>query len=131
MAQNAENFGTNRVVLDDANEPILTVFVRGEAEPRLVLDLSGVLRSGDGVTAPSADFDVPGTLTADNIGTGSILTTYVIVGGNVYWSSGAGDPEGELVAVVGSLYSRTDGGTGTTLYIKETGTGDTGWVAVA
>lgn len=43
--------------------------------------------------------------------------------------SGSGSPEGVLTAVVGSLYTRTDGGTGTTLYVKETGTGNTGWVA--
>ena len=43
--------------------------------------------------------------------------------------SGAGSPEGVVTAVVGSLYTRTDGGAGTTLYVKETGTGNTGWVA--
>jgi hypothetical protein len=29
------------------------------------------------------------------------------------------------------LFLRTNGGTGTTLYIKESGTGNTGWVAVS
>lgn len=43
--------------------------------------------------------------------------------------SGAGTPEGSQTASPGSLYLRTDGGAGTTLYIKETGTGNTGWVA--
>lgn len=45
------------------------------------------------------------------------------------WTTGAGSPEGALVAPVGSLYTRTDGGAGTTLYVKESGTGNTGWVA--
>lgn len=45
------------------------------------------------------------------------------------WTSGAGTPEGVISAVVGSLYTRTDGGAATTLYVKETGTGNTGWVA--
>jgi hypothetical protein len=45
------------------------------------------------------------------------------------WSSGTGSPEGVVTASVGSLYSRTDGGAGTTLYVKETGAGNTGWVA--
>lgn len=45
------------------------------------------------------------------------------------WTSGAGTPEGSLSAAVGSMYTRTDGGAGTTLYIKESGTGNTGWVA--
>lgn len=45
------------------------------------------------------------------------------------WTSGAGTPEGVLSAPVGSLYTRTDGGASTTLYVKESGTGNTGWVA--
>jgi hypothetical protein len=31
-------------------------------------------------------------------------------------------------APVGSLYSRTDGGAATTLYVKQSGAGNTGWV---
>ncbi len=49
--------------------------------------------------------------------------------GAVFWSSGAGSPEGVVTAPVGSLYSRSDGGTGTALYVKETGSGNTGWAA--
>jgi hypothetical protein len=49
--------------------------------------------------------------------------------GATEWTSGTGSPEGVLTAVVGSMWMRTDGGTGTTLYVKETGTGNTGWVA--
>lgn len=49
--------------------------------------------------------------------------------GAVRWTSGSGTPEGSLTAPVGSLYTRTDGGAGSTLYIKESGTGNTGWVA--
>ena len=49
--------------------------------------------------------------------------------GNVIWSSGAGTPEGSITAPVGSMFSRTDGGSGTSLYVKESGAGNTGWVA--
>lgn len=45
------------------------------------------------------------------------------------WTSGSGSPEGVVPASVGSLYTRTDGGAGSTLYVKESGTGSTGWVA--
>lgn len=45
------------------------------------------------------------------------------------WYRGSGSPENVVPAVVGSLYSRIDGGAGTTLYVKESGTGNTGWVA--
>jgi hypothetical protein len=43
--------------------------------------------------------------------------------------SGSGSPEGVVTAPVGTLYLRDDGGAGTTLYVKESGTGNTGWIA--
>lgn len=46
-------------------------------------------------------------------------------------SSGTGTPEAVVTAPVGSLFLRTDGGTGTTVYRKESGAGNTGWVATA
>ena len=49
--------------------------------------------------------------------------------GGPRWRSGAGSPEGAVSAPVGSLWTRTDGGASTTLYVKESGTGNTGWVA--
>lgn len=49
--------------------------------------------------------------------------------GSPIWTSGSGSPEGAVTAPVGSLFTRTDGGAGTTLYVKESGTGNTGWVA--
>lgn len=42
---------------------------------------------------------------------------------------GAGTPEGVVTAPVGTLYIRTDGGAATTLYVKESGAGNVGWVA--
>jgi hypothetical protein len=45
------------------------------------------------------------------------------------WKTGAGSPEGVVTAVVGSLYTNTLGGTSTTLYVKTSGIGNTGWVA--
>jgi hypothetical protein len=47
----------------------------------------------------------------------------------VKWTSGAGTPEGAVTAPVGSLFTRTDGGASTTLYVKESGSGNTGWIA--
>jgi len=42
---------------------------------------------------------------------------------------GFGTPEGTVASGVGSLYQRLDGSTSTTLYVKESGTDNTGWVA--
>lgn len=43
--------------------------------------------------------------------------------------SGSGSPESAVTGNVCDLYLRTDGGASTTMYIKESGTGNTGWVA--
>jgi hypothetical protein len=42
---------------------------------------------------------------------------------------GTGSPEGAVTASVGSTFSRTDGGAGTSFYVKESGSGNTGWIA--
>jgi len=42
---------------------------------------------------------------------------------------GTGSPETVVTAPVGTLFLRTDGGAGTTLYVKESGAGNTGWIA--
>jgi len=42
---------------------------------------------------------------------------------------GAGSPEGVITAGIGSIYQRTNGGANTSIYVKESGTGNTGWVA--
>jgi hypothetical protein len=50
------------------------------------------------------------------------LSTFTIQGGN-------NTPEGAVTASVGSIFMRVNGGAGTTLYVKESGSGNTGWVA--
>lgn len=49
--------------------------------------------------------------------------------GEIKFNISTGSPEGVLTAAVGSLYLRSNGGANTTLYVKESGTGNTGWVA--
>jgi hypothetical protein len=49
--------------------------------------------------------------------------------GVALWTSAAGSPEGVVTAAIGSLYTNRTGGAGTTLYVKESGAGNTGWVA--
>lgn len=44
--------------------------------------------------------------------------------------TGSGSPEGSVTAPLCSLYLRTNGTTSNTLYVKERGTGNTGWVAM-
>lgn len=46
--------------------------------------------------------------------------------GRFFW--GTGTPEAAVTAPVGSIYLRLNGGAGTTLYVKESGAGNVGWV---
>lgn len=47
----------------------------------------------------------------------------------VFDSFGSTSPEGSVTASPGSTYRRTSGGSLTSFYVKESGTGNTGWVA--
>lgn len=43
--------------------------------------------------------------------------------------TGIGSPESAVAAGIGSIYMRQDGGASSSVYVKESGTGATGWVA--
>lgn len=96
----------------------------GVLEFRTVVDgtEAGRLRIGAGAYTKADDaHDMgPGTINAE-------VAVYLNAG--PFWSSGTGSPEGAVTAPVSSLYSRTDGGAGTSLYVKESGSGNTGWIA--
>ena len=57
----------------------------------------------------------------------AVVSTSTVTASN--FKRGTGSPESVVTGVVGDIYTRTDGGAGTTLYVKESGTGNTGWVA--
>jgi len=48
---------------------------------------------------------------------------------SLYDRFGSGSPESVVTAPIGAVYHRTDGGANTSLYVKESGTGNTGWIA--
>ena len=55
-------------------------------------------------------------------------TGAMTVAGGAIIMAGTGTPEGSKNAPVGSIFLRIDGGASTTLYVKQSGTGNTGWV---
>lgn len=77
--------------------------------------------ANNGALTVADDADIAGGLDVD----GSITLNSTA---GVY--HGTGSPEGVQVAAVGSLFLRTNGGSGTTLYVKESGSGNTGWTAM-
>lgn len=78
-----------------------------------------------------------GTAPVNDLGTGTVMVGALDTGlrlirklGNgIIEATGNGSPAGVLAAPKGSTYRRADGGAGTCLYVKESGTGTSGWVA--
>lgn len=92
------------------------------------------LASLSGVLRVSARYLNPFSI--DTTSLGQATTRYTSVYSAKYMFSatvgvfcGDGSPEGFLAAGVGSTYQRLDGVLNMTFYVKETGTGNTGWVA--
>lgn len=86
----------------------------------------------------TVDYDARILATGGSATQGSGDITYVaanhvfmgrVVVGTATLTTGAGSPQGVITAPPGSLYTNTSGGSGTTLYVKESGTGNTGWAA--
>lgn len=76
------------------------------------------------------DVTVSGSRVIDNEIIGARSIRYAMgATGQLVETSGPGTPEGVLTAAPGSTYRRTDGGAGATLYVKESGSDATGWVA--
>jgi len=139
----------NKLVLENSpsNTPLLSGdFVLNrvginvhQAAPTVTLDINGTdavkLPSGTTAQRPTATNGQirhnSTTSQIEGVRNGSAFESFVMgsVPATLTISGGAGTPEGVVTAVVGSMYLRTDGGAGTTLYIKETGTGNTGWTA--
>jgi hypothetical protein len=72
---------------------------------------------------------VDGTATGHSKGLGTInIKDKIYFNGGIMVAHGSGTPEGALTAPVGSTFHRSDGGAGTSYYVKESGTGNTGWV---
>ena len=66
---------------------------------------------------------------SDKIRVGTTTPTLEMGSGGPIIVSGSGTPESAVTADVGSIYMRTDGGAGTSMYVKESGVGNTGWIA--
>lgn len=92
----------------------------------LVVMKGGTLALSGGVTLTiNGPFESQGQALADMFsGAGAFLF------GKALRITGAGSPEAAVTAPIGSEYLRNNGGADTTLYIKESGTGNTGWKAI-
>lgn len=92
------------------------------ADDLLLRSTSGKVQFGPNSAAisPNAEFTASGRFRISSQAGGGPVTEIL---------SGAGTPEAVITAPVGSIFLRTDGGAATTLYVKESGAGNTGWAA--
>jgi hypothetical protein len=95
--------------------------------------------SPSGLGASDTNYDVGFTRNAAGVlqatqgqgagGRGKWDAAAFILNGGPFISSGAGSPEGVVTAPKGSVFLRSDGGAGTSVYIKENGSDASGWAA--
>ena len=145
LIHNGENtiWFNDRVLFQGKNlETEFGIGIRsGAAKVKGIDNSTAAGSSGFGIYNNSIEF-LTATSTGD-VGVGIAPTEKLQVNGNcvidgtIYLNAaktvgiftGTGDPEGAVTASVGSTFHRTDGGASTTFYVKESGTGNTGWVA--
>lgn len=78
--------------------------------------------SGDSGDVTNLSSDSSGNLVVGSVISITMSSTCTI-------TSGANSPEGVVTAPIGSLFLRTNGGATTSLYVKTSGSGNTGWTA--
>ena len=94
---------------------------------------SGTVTGADGIAwlYLGAGFIQP-ILSNNNYNSTAVFPFYITVQDSatltVLDTAGTGTPEGKVTAPVGSTYRRSDGGAGTSFYVKESGSGATGWI---
>jgi hypothetical protein len=87
----------------------------------------------DGITQDSANYTItagsPYTLTISTVPSGSVIVITSLTVGLANWITGFGSPNGVVTAPIGSVYTNLTGGSLSTLYVKESGSGNVGWIA--
>lgn len=127
------NLSDARIAFSDSTKVGTVALIQGSgADGAAVLQMAEANTPYVEVTATS--IHIGGTITPDastyTIGTSSTGISKYYLNGGIFWTSGSGSPNSSVTAPVGSIYSRSDGAVGSTIYIKETGSGNTGWDAV-
>jgi len=119
--------------------------ISGRARPTIptvrgynLAKLEQIIDANTGDSLLDTDFTNAGIMTTNGVGVYSYTADNSTNWDTAYTTSnttaalvqtGTGTPEAVVTAPVGTLFLRTDGGASTTLYVKESGSGNTGWVA--
>jgi hypothetical protein len=101
----------------------LQIDARADANVPLVARGFSLTQSADLFQCKRSDGTVK--LSVNSNGDLDTISEYPVI----YKIGGFADPNGNITAQQGSVYLYASGGAGVTLWVKETGTGNTGWVA--
>jgi hypothetical protein len=93
-----------------------------------IVSVGGVIQDPSSYTLNTASLPYTLVMPAP-IPTGVDLVAVSINSPVAGWYSASGVPNGLITAPVGSIYTNTSGGANQTLWVKESGSGNTGWVA--
>jgi hypothetical protein len=121
--------GTVRLITENANPTLKLEADDLASGGTLELWIGGSKRwtLNNGALFPEANYDVGTSVKPVQVlyvgGAGIHLDDRLII-------EGAGTPEGVHNGPVGSIFLRSDGASGTTIYTKTTGAGNTGWAAL-
>ncbi len=119
---------TGNVIMDWVENP---VFISSDTATVDYITITGnIIRGSGNITKTGAGsfgtriqvFNNPDTRFSSAVG-----TNWIDWNASIGEAWGTGDPEGAITAGIGSTFVRTNGGLSTTLYVKESGTGNTGW----
>jgi hypothetical protein len=123
------NAGSSVISLENGNAKIFNLASRND-------DYFSI---ADGATAriliePTNGHVIAGTDNTQRLGStanrwSTLFANSLQIGSGPTISTGSGSPEGVVTAAVGSLYTNGGGSTSTTLYVKTSGSGNTGWTA--
>lgn len=119
-----------QILVDNAaydNAPQALLVSNANAAARTVLRLKQLTAGATGALLDAVDSTDTARFSVS--ATGAATATRFCYSATVCDYAGSGTPAGAIAAAIGSTYRRTDGGTGTTFYVKESGTDASGWVA--
>ncbi|WP_342472177.1 phage tail protein [Metasolibacillus sp. FSL H7-0170] len=127
MINNVFSSWTKVVTADEENIfTKRTSIVLPNDSSHLILERTGISAARGSIGISSAGLDFRDSTTAPRF-IFNLQDEYLQISNNKI-CVGTGSPEGVISAAIGSLYLNKNGGVGTTLYVKQSGTGNVGWV---
>lgn len=116
---------------DGSSNATLATFGRVKHQDTRGTKLNEIFYIDTGAASNVTIGEINNAETTTNVVWGGSDKFYRVTGGGGYPGQYVcyGTPESMVTAPVGSVAHRIDGGTGTANYVKESGTGNTGWVA--